>query len=416
MRPARGTGRLRAVMRALGLNRQTGALLAALFLVGLGEELWSPYLPKYLDTLGASLLVIGLWSAGKNLLEGFLYWGGGNLSHRIGERGTLALVGLVPVVGYVVFLSTDSVVAAIVASLLIGSWESLSVPATFAVVGSSLSAERRTMAFALQSVQKRLPRIVGPLVGGLALGALGVASGVRALLVAALACAVVSALVQWRFIRGDRAAVREPFAVSKRRVWREMPPFLKRLWWSDTVVRWGDWLVRDFVVLYCLNVLGISPALFGTLVALQMTTALATYLPVGAIVDRGHHRPFIGLTFLFFTLMPAALALAHGIPGLVIAFLIYGLREIGEPARKTLITSLFPAEYRARGVGLYWGWRAFAICPAPLVGALVWQAFGPRTLLWCAFGVGALGSAAFWLAAREPARDAPGGTAERGPD
>jgi hypothetical protein len=78
----------------LGLNSQTLALLAALFLVGLGEELWSPYLPKYLDALGASLLVIGLWSAGKNLLEGFLYRGGGELSNRL--RASQDYVGYEP--------------------------------------------------------------------------------------------------------------------------------------------------------------------------------------------------------------------------------------------------------------------------------------------------------------------------------
>ena len=380
-----------------GLNAQTGAILGAMFLVSLGEEMWSPYLPKYLDTLGASLLVIGLWSAGKNLLEGFLFWGGGALSHRLGERGTLALVGVMPVVGYLVFLATDSVGAAIVASFLIGSWEALSVPATFAVVGRAITAEHRTSAFAVQSMQKRLPRIVGPWIGGVVLAVAGVAAGVKSLLAVALVFVVVSIAVQWRFVRGARPVA--PAPISKREVWRAMPPFLKRLWWSDVLVRWGDWLARDFIVLYCLKTLGISTALFGTLVALQMTTALATYLPVAAIVDRGRQRPFIGLTFVLFALTPAAFALAQGTPGLVLAFLVYGAREIGEPARKSLITAMFPEEYRARGVGLYWSWRAFAIFPAPVVGALVWQAFGPRALLWSACAVGLVGAASFALAA-----------------
>jgi MFS family permease len=384
----------------LGLNRQTLALLAALFLVGLGEELWSPYLPKYLDALGASILVIGLWSAGKNLLEGFLYWGGGELSNRLGTRGTLALVGFVPLAGYLVFLATRSVPAAIVASFLIGSWESLSVPATFAVVGKSTEPGARTMAFALQSIQKRLPKIVGPLIGGLVLSAVGVTHGVRALLWVALGSVLLSIAVQWRLLEKKEPV--PPATIKKREVWRAMPPFLKRLWWSDMLVRWCDWLTRDFIVLYCLNVLGVTPAFYGGLIAFQMTTALLTYLPVGAIVEKGHHRPFIGLTFVFFTLVPACLALAHGKVSLVIAFFVYGLREIGEPARKSLITSLFPVEYRARGVGLYWGWRAFAICPAPVVGALVWQAFGPRALLWTAFGIGLVGSGLYVaFAARE---------------
>jgi MFS family permease len=382
-----------ALRERFGLNAQTGAILAALFLVSLGEELWSPYLPRYLDALGASLLVIGLWSAGKNLLEGFLFWGGGTLSHRLGERGTLALVAILPVVGYVIFLATDSIAVAIVASFLIGSWESLSVPATFAIVGRSLAEGRRTSAFALQSIQKRLPRIVGPWVGGIVLATHGIAAGVKALHAVALGCVLFSIAIQWRFIHGGRPAA--PATISKREVWRAMPPFLKQLWWSDVIVRWGDWMVRDFIILYCLKTIGITTALFGTLVALQMVSALATYLPVAAITDRGHQRPFVGLTFVLFALTPAFLALAHGAAGLVLAFVIYGLREIGEPARKSLITSLFPEEYRARGVGLYWGWRAFAICPAPIAGALIYEGFGPRTLLWCACGVGLTGAALF---------------------
>ena len=376
-----------------GLNPQTGGILGGLFLVSLGEELWSPYLPHYLDALGASLIVIGLWSAGKNLLEGFLFWGGGALSHRLGERGTLALVGLLPVLGYLVFLFTDSVPAAIVASFLVGSWEAFSVPATFAVVGRTLAQSHRTSAFALQSIQKRLPRIAGPWIGGVVLATLGIAAGMRALLAVALATALVAILVQWRFVRGGPPEA--PARISKREVWRAMPGNLRQLWWSDVLVRWGDWLARDFIVLYCVKTLGISTALFGTLVAVQMTTALLTYVPIAAIVDRGHQRPFIGLTFVLFALTPLFFALARGPSGLVLAFLCYGLREIGEPARKSMITSSFPPEYRARGVGLSWGWRAFAIFPAPLVGALLWMAFGPRALLAAACGVGLLGAALF---------------------
>ena len=389
------------MLRKLGLNSQTFALLAALFLVLLGEELWGPYLPKYLDALGASLLAIGLWSAGKNLLEGFLFLGGGELSNRIGTRGTLALIGFVPLLGYIVFLTTHSVPAAIVASFLVSSWEALSMPATFAVVGKSTEERAHTMAFALQSIQKRLPKIVGPLIGGFVLAALGVTQGVRVLLWIAMISVAISIVVQWRLLERHEPA--PPSTMPHREVWRAMPPFLKRLWWSDMLSRWCDWLVRDFVVLYCLNVLGISAKAYGALVALQMTTALLTYLPVGAIVQKGRHRPFIGLTFVFFTLGPACLALAHGRLSLVVAFLVYGLREIGEPARKGLITSLFPAEYRARGVGLYWGWRAFLIFPAPVVGALIWQQFGPRALLLSAFGMGVAGSLLYLVyALRQP--------------
>jgi hypothetical protein len=67
---------------------------------------------------------------------------------------------------------------------------------------------------------------------------------------------------------------------------------------------------------------------------------------------------------------------------------------------------MFPAEYRARGVGLYWGWRAFAIFPAPIVGALLWTAFGPRALLWVACGTGMVGAALFAAVAAHRGTDA----------
>jgi len=112
-------------------------------------------------------------------------------------------------------------------------------------------------------------------------------------------------------------------------------------------------------------------------------------------------QPFIGLTFVFFALFPLVLAVVPDGWGLVLAFVVWGLREIGEPARKALITSLFPGAVRAEGVGLYWGLRSLAICWAPLVGALVWYAFGPEPLLYVAFALGALGAVVFYTFVRE---------------
>ena len=52
--------------------------------------------------------------------------------------------------------------------------------------------------------------------------------------------------------------------------------------------------------------------------------------------------------------------------------MLNGLRELGEPARKALITTGFAPEIRARAVGIYWGLRSFAFFPAPIVAALLW--------------------------------------------
>jgi predicted MFS family arabinose efflux permease len=165
--------------------------------------------------------------------------------------------------------------------------------------------------------------------------------------------------------------------------------------------RWCDWLVREFVVLYVVVVRGVSVKTAGFLFMLQHFVALLTYLPIGRMTKTVGLQPFIGVTFVFFALFPLVLAIVPEGPWLWIAFVVYGLREIGEPARKAMITSLMPEQVRARGVGLYWGVRSFAICSASLVGAMIWFYFGPQLLLYSAFGLGCIGAAVFYLFCRK---------------
>jgi hypothetical protein len=299
--------------------------------------------------------------------------------------------------------------AAVLAALLILGWEPLSVPVTFTTVGSTVSASKQGMAFAIQSIQKRLPKILGPALAGFVLGAAeralggpitGRIEGMRLLVAVALALGVTSLAVQLRWMPHRRPP---PPGPSARQILRDLHPGLRRLLVAEVFTRWCDWLVRDFVVLYVLAVRQVSLEEAGLLFAVQHLTALLTYLPVGRLTEKAGLQPFIGVTFVFFALFPLTLALVPD-GWLIVAFVVYGLREIGEPARKALITSLLPEPVRARGVGLYWGLRSFAICTASLAGAGIWHLYGPETLLVTAFALGCVGAAVFYLVSRPAVR------------
>jgi MFS family permease len=404
----------------LALNRTVAIVLVSVLFFGLGEQLWEPYMPVYLqarakdairaapawgDLAARTLWTVGIYTFLRNLFEGFCYIGGGQLTARLGDRGSLLLFGLLTVTGYGLLLTWSAPAGAIVAALLILGWEPLSVPVTFTTVGSTVSQAGRGMAFALQSIQKRLPKVVGPLVAGFVLtqtqrlhgSEQGTVDGMRWLVGVSMTLGIASLAIQWRWMPHLEPPVSSHGAVE---ILRRMHPTLRRLLLAEVFKRWCDWLVRDFIVLYVYFVRGLSLEQFGVFVAVQNTVALLTYLPIGRLTRTVGLQPFIGLTFVFFALFPLALVLLPGGDWLMLAFVVQGLREIGEPARKALITSLLPPEVRARGVGLYWGIRSFAICTASLAGAALWIAWGPETLLYAAFGCGCFGAGLFFLLCR----------------
>src|SRR5258707_4850732 len=62
----RGANIAERITDSLGIERNVAAASGAVFLVGLGEELWRKFLPKYLESLGASVAAVGLfWTAGE---------------------------------------------------------------------------------------------------------------------------------------------------------------------------------------------------------------------------------------------------------------------------------------------------------------------------------------------------------------
>src|SRR5207253_7319958 len=125
--------------------------------------------------------------------------------------------------------------------------------------------------------------------------------------------------------------------INIRGVWRSFHHALKRLLISDIFIRTCEGMADIFVILYVTNVLGVHIAQYGLLVAIQITTSILVYIPAGKIADRVGRKPFVIATFLSFALFPFAVMMASSFALLVVAFIIGGLSEIGEPARKAMI-------------------------------------------------------------------------------
>lgn len=354
----------------LALEPNLVAVSAAMFLMGLGENLWRRFLPKYLELLGAPITAIGLFGTTEDFLDGVYQYPGGWVADRFGRRRALVLFVAAATIGYAVFLVAPSWRYGFLGLVFVMAWTSMASPSLFAVVADSLPSERRTMGFTVQSVLRRVPIAIAPTLGGLAIAALGLRRGMRLGLVISMVLAAATLTVVAR-IRIPLVVEHAPTNIAG--VWRSFPAPLRWLLASDVFIRTCEGMVDVFLVLYAINVIGISASQFGVLIAVQMTTAILSYFPAARLADRIGRKPFVIATFLAFSLFPLTVVVSRSFGALLLAFVVGGLRELGEPARKALIVGLAQAHLRARSVGLYYLVRSIAIAPAAFIGGLLWR-------------------------------------------
>ena len=379
----------------LSLERNVTAASGAVFLLGLGEELWKKFLPKYLQALGASVPVIGLFGTAEDFLDAVYQYPGGWIADRYGRRRAFLIFLALACVGYVIYLFGPSWPFAFVALAFAMAWQTMVSPAIFAIIGDALPPNKRAMGFSVQSILKRVPSVIAPLIGGWLIARRGIVTGVHIGLIATLAIAAATALLIRTINITHEAHNSNIFGV-----WKSFHGRLKRLLISDIFIRTCEGMADVLVILYVTDVLHISVARFGTLLAILFTTTLLIYLPASKAVERVGRRPFIIATFCAFALYPLAVVSAHDFTGLVIAFIIGGLREIGEPARKAMIVDFAEPKLRARSVGLYYLLRSLAITPAAAVGGLLWK-ISPQTPFVVAGMFGVVGSFVFMATIRE---------------
>src|SRR5881296_597286 len=168
-----------SIAEFLALSRNTSLLLVALVLAGTGEKLWLGFAPKYLQTLGASILVIGLFDALQTLLGALYAYPGGWLTDQWGQRRSLMLFSALSLAGYALVLVWHHWLALVLGAFLFLAWSALSLPTTFAVVATSLKAQRHTMGIGIQSMVRRVPMILGPLAGGWLITRFGWQDGIQ---------------------------------------------------------------------------------------------------------------------------------------------------------------------------------------------------------------------------------------------
>jgi MFS family permease len=392
-----------------GLQRSTAGVLSMVILVGMGEHMAERFLPIYMMALGGGALAIGLLQAMDNLLSALYSFPGGYLSDRVGTKRSLLVFNLVAMTGFALVILIPAWQAVLAGAVLFISWSAISLPATMSLIYKVLPRNKRTMGVSMHSLVRRIPMALGPLFGGLFIGIWGERNGVRIAFGAALAMAMLALFLQQRMIEDDipdATTSADDCGLTPEKnplkLMRLMNPAMKGLLVTDILIRFCEQIPYAFVVVWSMKVIAepISAVQFGLLTTIEMATAVLIYIPVAYWVERSAKKPFVLVTFVFFTLFPLVLFYSRSLECLIAAFILRGLKEFGEPTRKSLIMDLSPDSCKAGMFGLYYLIRDVFVATAALGGAFLWQ-ISPEANLITAFIFGIVGTVGFAVWGRD---------------
>ena len=360
-----------------GLKRNLVVLLTAIFMIGAGEELWMRFVPKYLQSLGATVLVIGLYDAIRTLLGAIYAYPGGVIVDRWGHRRAFLAFNIVSIIGYALVLLIPHWGAVIAGMFLFLSWSCFSLPATFSLVAAALEANRHSMGIGVQMVIKRLPIMIAPFFGGILIDRFGVIGGVRIALVISIVLSCATILVQREIVDEPKTEAALPESWNFFRSLREFNSPMRRLLLSDILVRFCERIPYAWVVIFAMDYIGASGKQIGMLTTVEMLAAILCIIPASHYADRYGREPFVIVTFIMFTIFPVSLMVARAHPAyslslLVIAFAIRGLKEFGDTSRKALIVGYCDPHRCGQMVGAYYLVRDVIVSFGAVVGAYLW--------------------------------------------
>jgi len=393
----------RSVAEFLALNSSMVAMIVMVVLIGLGEKMAERFLPLYIVALGGTNIAVGFLNSMDNLLSALYSFPGGYISDKIGYKRALIVFTLIAMLGYALVILIPTWQAVLIGAIFFISWTAISLPAVMSMVSKVVRREKRAMGVTVHSFVRRIPMALGPLLGGLIIGLYGRGRdqnaaqvlGVRTAFGVALLLGIAAIAFVWFFMaEEDTSKKTEPARLIQMagKLIRNAP--LLNLLVSDILIRFAEQIPYAFVVLWVVKVNGLSEFRFGILSVVEMATAMLVYIPVAYLADRYTRKPFVLITFGFFTLFPLVLYFSRTFPILVLAFVLRGLKEFGEPTRKALIMDLAPEDAKAGTFGTYYLIRDVIVAVVSFSGAYLWNV-SPRANFLAAFACGVVGTVLF---------------------
>lgn len=357
------------------LTSGTAALIFTVILVGLGERIGERYLPVYLVATGASLFAPSILNAMDNFLSAVYSFPGGWISTKFGYKKALLFFNLFAILGYLIVIIFPGWIPVIIGSVFFLSWSSLSMPAYMDLIRNEIPKNRQVFGVSLHSLIKRIPQALGPLLGGVLIDHFGIQTGIRIAFIIAILCSCFGIVVQQSALKKSAPKEKNPekfVAILP----HHFPKQLRILLVSDILAKFCSQIPYAYIAIWAMEYekgAQLNATLFGTLTTIEMCCSIFSYVLVGLAGDKFKKKGFIMTTFILYVLFPVVLLCSRNYGLLVIAFIIRGFKEFGEPVRKSQIMELSPAGKESLYFGAFYLYRDIFVTAGVFLGGALWM-------------------------------------------
>ncbi len=336
-------------VRALILSFYAPALM-----VTLGQGLLVPILPLYAADFEISYVLIGLVLAGEGLGTLIADVPTGMMQRRFGDKQVMMMGLLLKALSLGLLFVATTIWVVLLLRLIAGFGRSMYTVSAHVYVTNNIELGKRGKAISMFGGTYRLGGFIGPAVGGVIAGALGLRS---AFIVAALASAIGLGLVALFMRNGKRKSTHDTGEAHQLDLRSVLQANRRILTSAGTAQVFGQMVRAGRMVvipLFAADALGLAVDQIGLIVSISVAVDFSLFMVAGWLMDRYGRKfaivPCFGIQALGMALVPFTASFG----GLLFATVVIGIGNgLGAGSMMTLGADLSPTASRGEFLGVW---------------------------------------------------------------
>lgn len=369
------------MMKINQMSRDLRWMMFAAIIANISSRMLQPFMPLYLESLGASLQNVGLYFTLSVLTQVIFRILGGWISDNAGRLPTMAIGSIFGLLSTLAIVLAPTWEWAVITALLSGIGTSLVGPSYEAFIAEEAPQGAVGSAFGLMESLFLICQIIGPLLAGF----LVQNAGYKVMLIGAFVIMFCATIVRLALARGKSFTYQQLKISTLSRDMRATVVFLLAgglitwMFLTDGLLDASSEAVMPFLPKYATEVGGVSEVVYGGLFAFMSVIAMLTHWIGGNFADRyGNHISIAigaGAGMLAFSL----LAIFPTLMSFIIAFGLIGLSSaFTQPAFASLLSEIAPPQSLGVMYGVFRTAMGFMAIPAPTIGGKLYETWGPK--------------------------------------